>query len=209
VHRRWPALLLSLVFAFVLSAPALAQESGTPTADDEPEIDLLEYGAWGVATREYEQTGEDLDFTLFYTTSIAAFPDEETAEEAFPQIVEEMQALPQYQTLDEIEVDEIADEQIGHYGEFESNGYTFNVGILVVRNGAFLTMVGTVAFETLDNQEDLAELSTLLNENLDDASPVTGDDLADLLLDPDDLPGADAVDEPYKVSEERIRLPEE
>jgi hypothetical protein len=209
MHRRWPALILSLVFAFVLSGPALAQESGTPAADDEPEIDLLEHGAWGVATREYEQTEEDLDFTLFYTTSIAAFPDEKTAADAFPLVIEEMLALPQYQTLDEFEVDEIADEQVGHYGEIESNGFTFNVGVLVVRNGAFLTLAGTVAFETLVNQDDLVELSTLLNENLDDASPETGDDLVDLLLDPDDLPGADAIDDPYTVSEERIRLPEE
>lgn len=216
------ALIVALILTLMITGPVFAQEptpgaektdrpalslgaEASPTPEDEPQIDLLGFGAWGVASRDFEQSGEDLDFALIYSSSVAAFPDEKTAREAFPQVVDEMLALEKNQQLDEIEVEAIADEQIFLYGQIESNGFTYNLGMLVVRNGAFLTLAGGLSFETLDIQDDLVDLSTFLQEQIAGETPETGDDLVAMLPEPGDLPGANQIDDPYVIRDERVR----
>jgi hypothetical protein len=225
MQRTRMALVLAMFMALMTVGPVLAQDStpgaqqgsrpvqsmdadASPAAEDEPQIDLVEFGAWGVASRDFEQTGEDLDHALIFSSSVAAFPDEETAQEAFPSVVEAMLALPQNEQLEEVEVEEIADEQIFLYGEIESNGYTFNLGMLVVRNGAFLSLAGGLSFETLDIQDDLVSLSSFLQDQIEGETPETGDDLLAMLPEPDDLPGADKIGDPYEITRERVRLAE-
>lgn len=225
MHRSRIALLLAMIVALMAAGPVMAQDStpgaqegsrpaqsmdaeASPAAGDEPQIDLLKFGAWGVASRDFEQSGEDLDFALVFSSSIAAFPDEDAAEDAFPQVVEAMLAIEQNQQLEEVEIDEIADDQIFLYGEIESGGFTFNLGMLVVRNGAFLTLAGGLSFETLDIQDDLVTLSTFLQDQIDGETPETGDDLMALLPEPGDLPGADEIGDPYEVTRDRVRLAE-
>jgi hypothetical protein len=212
MRRRGLSAFLAVLFALILTGPVLAQDAtppASPAADDEPTINLIAYGALGVASREYEQTGEDLDYVLFYSTSLAAFPNEETAEDAFPQIVEEMMALPAYKNLDEVQIDPVGDEQIFVSGEAESGGFTFNLGVLVVRDGAYLTLAAGLGYETLDVTDSVVELSTFLGEQATDASPETADDLLDLLPEPEELPGADAIQDPYEISDENVRRPTE
>ena len=223
MYRSGLAILFAVLLAIMAAGPVTAQDSPlekqeggrpgqsideeTPTVseEDEPQIDLLEYGAWGVASRDFEQSGEDLEFAFIFSASIAAFPDEETAEDAFPQVVEAMLELEQNQDLEEVDVDDVADEQIFLYGEIESNGITFNLGMLVVRNGEYLTLAGGLSYETLDLRDDLVALSTFLQGQIEDATPETGDDLGDMLPEPDDLPRADEIDDPYVIRDERIR----
>src|SRR5687768_12961813 len=84
-------------------------EESTPVAspgtdDDPPLIDLLKYGAWGVASRDFEQTGEFPGYAIIIGTSIGAFPDPETAAAAMPAI-RSVQDLDPYNQLELTEID--------------------------------------------------------------------------------------------------------
>jgi len=214
MQRRGLSLFLAFLFAVLLTGPVMAQgtaTAGTPTAEDEPEIDLLEFGAMAVATREFEQSGEDLDFTLLFTTGLAQFEDEDAAADAFPQVADLMLDLGPYDTLEVVELyAELGDDQIFVYGEIESNGYTFNMGMLVVRNGAIFTMAGGLAYETYDDmQDELIELTEFLQEQAEGANPETEEEYLDLMPEPGDLPRADEIDDPYVISKERVRFADE
>src|SRR6478752_7591949 len=132
------------------------QQAGasTPVAspeidDDPPLIDLLEYGAWGVASRDFEQTGEFPGYAIVVGTSIGAFPDPETAEAAMPAI-RGIQDLDPYNQLELTEIDPIGDDQFFLWDTLPSQGVELAVGLLIVERGPYAVLASGVGVADLD-----------------------------------------------------------
>jgi hypothetical protein len=187
------------------------QQAGasTPVAspeidDDPPLIDLLEYGAWGVASRDFEQTGEFPGYAIVVGTSIGAFPDPETAEAAMPAI-RGIQDLDPYNQLELTEIDPIGDDQFLLWGTLPSQGVNLAVGLLIVERGPYAVLASGVGVADLDFRNDLIDIAAFILSAAETADPQTKDELLDVLPDPEDLPHLPTSDNFYEVSRERSR----
>ena len=184
-------------------------EDSTPVAspeteDDPPLIDLLEYGAWGVASRDFEQTGEFPGYAIIVGTSIGAFPDPETAANAMPAI-RGVQDLDPYNQLDLIEIESLGDDQFFLWGTLTSQGVDLAVGLLIVERGPYAVLASGIGVADLDFRNDLIEVAEFILSGAEAIDPQTTDELMDVLPNPDDLPGLPDSDDFYEVSRERTR----
>jgi len=184
-------------------------EESTPVAspeteDDPPLIDLLEYGAWGVASRDFEQTGEFPGYAIIVGTSIGAFPDPETAEAAMPAI-RSIQDLDPYNQLELTEIDPIGDDQFFLWGTLPSQGVELTVGLLIVERGPYAVLASGIGVADLDFRNDLVDIAEFILSGAEAADPQTKDELLDLLPNPEDLPHLPTSDDFYEVSRERTR----
>ena len=174
------------------------------TEDDPPLIDLLEYGAWGVASRDFEQTGEFPGFAIVIGTSIGAFPDPETAAAAMPAI-RSVQELDPYNQLELTEIDPLGDDQFFLWGSLNSQDIDLTVGLLIVERGPYAVLASGVGVADLDFRSDLVEIAEFILSSAEAADPQTKDELMGILPNPDELPHLPTSDNFYEVPRERTR----
>ena len=157
------------------------------TEEDPPLIDLLKYGAWGVASRDFEQIGEFPGYAIIIGTSIGAFPDPETAAAAMPAI-RSVQDLDPYNQLELTEIDSLGDDQFFLWGPLTSQGVDLTVGLLIVERGPYAVLASGVGVAGLDFRSDLVDIVEFILSGAEAADPQTKDGLMDVLPNPDDLP---------------------
>jgi hypothetical protein len=174
------------------------------TEEDPPLIDLLKYGAWGVASRDFEQTGEFPGYAIIVGTSIGAFPDPETAAAAMPAI-RSVQDLDPYNQLELTKLDSLGDDQMFLWGQLTSQGVDLTVGLLIVERGPYAVLASGIGVAELDFRSDLVEIAEFILSGAEAADPRTKDELMDILPDPEDLPHLPTSDNFYDVSRERTR----
>ena len=174
------------------------------TEEDPPLIDLLKYGAWGVASRDFEQVGEFPGYAIIIGTSIGAFPDPETAAAAMPAI-RSVQDLDPYNQLELTEIDSLGDDQFFLWGPLTSQGVDLTVGLLIAERGPYAVLASGVGVAGLDFRSDLVDIVEFILSGVEEADPQTKDGLMDVLPNPDDLPHLPTSDNFYEVSRERTR----
>jgi hypothetical protein len=174
------------------------------TEEDPPLIDLLKYGAWGVASRDFEQTGEFPGYAIIIGTSIGAFPDPETAAAAMPAI-RSVQDIDPYNQLELIELEPLGDDQFALWGSLTSQGVDLSVGLLIVERGPYAVLASGIGVAELDFRSDLVEIAEFILSGAEAADPQTKDELMDILPNPEDLPHLPTSDNFYEVSRERTR----
>jgi len=185
------------------------EQAATPAAspgseEDPPLIDLLKYGAWGVASRDFEQTGEYSGYAIIIGTSIGAFPDPGTAASAMPAI-RSVQDLDPYNQLELIEIAPLGDDQFFLWGPLTSQGVDLNVGLLIVERGPYAVLASGVGVADLDFRSDLVDVVEFILLGAESTDPQTTDELVDVLPNPEDLPHLPTSDDFYDVSRERTR----
>ena len=184
--------------------------SNTPVAspeaeDDAPLIDIIKLGAWGTASREFQQTGSFPGYAIVMEASIAAFDDADAASGAMPEIRATLMENAPYNEMDEEKLTLLGDDQIFLFGTMTSQGYEFVINFLLVQRGPYIALAGGVGIEDLDMRNDVIDVVDLVLGNAEEDEPVTSEELMAVMPEPDDLPQLPTAKRFYEISEERSR----